>query len=89
MYRSPHGDQQDIWFWFPQRALRAGHFPLWTWLFQPFWLILVPVYAIWLVGLAALFAISIAVNIIRLATHHEEKPPAARYDPYTGERLTH
>ena len=57
-------------FWFPQGALRRGHFPLWTWLFPPFWLILVPVYLIWLIGLAVLFVfVALPVNLIRALRH--------------------
>ena len=54
-------------YWFPQNALRKGHFPAWTWLFPPFWLVLVPVYLIWLAALAILFLVSIPVNLIRWA----------------------
>ena len=73
-------------YWFPRRGLHVGHFPLWTWLFPPFWLILIPVYLVWAAAILMWFVISIPVNIIRLATNRKE-PPAARYDPYTGERL--
>jgi hypothetical protein len=54
-------------YWFPQRALHSGHFPAWCWLFPPFWLVLIPVYAAWLLGLAVLFVVLIPVNLIRLA----------------------
>jgi hypothetical protein len=77
-------------YWFPRRGLHTGHFPLWTWLFPPFWLILVPVYAIWLVAILIWFIISIPVNLvllfIRLATRHEP-PPVARFDTQTGAPL--
>lgn len=73
-------------YWFPERALKTGHFPVWCWLFPPLWLVLVPIYGIWLVGLAGLFLVSIPVNIVRLATHHND-PAAPRYDVYTGKRL--
>jgi hypothetical protein len=86
-------------YWFPRRVLHTGHFPLWTWLFPPFWLILVPMYALWLVALVIWLVISIPVNLVRIATHRQAKPvpryntltgkplEPARYDVYTGELL--
>jgi hypothetical protein len=53
-------------YWYPRRALHSGHFAAWTWLFPPFWLILVPVYAGWVVALAVIFVLTIPVNVVRL-----------------------
>jgi hypothetical protein len=72
-------------YWFPRRWLHTGHFPVWVWLFPPFWLLLVPIYACWLVALAIWLVISIPVNLVLLFTRRQ---PKARYDVYTGKRLS-